>query len=127
MPALALYADHDSLNQAVVAALRAAGVDVTTTVDVGHELLSDDAHLSFASSAGRVLYSANRRDFARLHSVWISQGRHHSGIILRARQDLPIGEQIRGILLLVRTNDFDSMDDRLEYLESWLRRLPAQA
>lgn len=124
MPSFRLYFDHDSLNHAVVDALRVEGLDILTTVEAGHQLLEDREHLEFATVTGRVLYSANRRDFAQLHGDWMAAARPHQGIILRARQDLSIGEQIRGILLLQHTTEFESMTDRLEYMESWLRRFP---
>jgi uncharacterized protein with PIN domain len=100
-----LYADQDSLTRSVVRSLRLSGVDVATSWECGNSTLSDEEQLLFATSQGRVLYTANTRDFARLHRDWWRSGRVHAGIIYRANQDMSIGDQIRGLLELLESVD----------------------
>lgn len=62
---------------------------------------TDADHLKFAADSGRVIVTANRGDFARLHSEWASIGRTHGGIIIRSRQGTPpetIADSILAVL-----------------------------
>ena len=76
----------------------------------------DEEQLAFATSMGRVIYTANRGDFARLHSRWLAEGRHHTGIIVRARQQIGVRWQIRALVLLGQKVMPEQWIDRLEYL-----------
>ena len=79
-------------------ALRARGFDVLTSFEAGMNAQTDDAQLSFAASQGRLLLTANARDFARLHRDWLCQGRPHSGIMLIPQQRYSTGEIVRRLL-----------------------------
>ncbi|MDX2230062.1 MAG: DUF5615 family PIN-like protein [Leptolyngbyaceae cyanobacterium bins.349] len=57
MAMLSLYLDEDSMDKALVNALKARGVDVITAGDAGMMGCSDEAHLDFATSVGRILYT----------------------------------------------------------------------
>jgi hypothetical protein len=89
---LRLYVDHDSSAVAVVRALRERGIDVLTTQEAGLIRVPDGEQLAFATAEQRTLYTANRRDFARIHKQWMREGRTHTGIIVRSRQQVPIGQ-----------------------------------
>jgi hypothetical protein len=69
-----------------VQALRARGVDVITVAEAGMLGCSDEKHLDWALVHNRVLYSFNVRDFYRLHSTLLEQGKSHAGIILASQQ-----------------------------------------
>ena len=58
----------------------------------------DESHLIFASSQGRVLVSANVRDFVLLHREWLELGRPHGGVLLIQQQRYSTGEIVRRIL-----------------------------
>jgi hypothetical protein len=96
--AVPLYFDHDSEDVAVISALRLAGLDVLTSSDVGNERAPDDQQLKYASENGRLIYTANTRDYARLHRDLLARGGSHAGIAARVRQATPIGAQIAGLL-----------------------------
>ncbi len=113
--------DHDSDDPRVITGLRVAGIDVLSSLEVHHERLSDDEQLEFAASVGRVIYTANRGDFARLHRDWMRAGRAHAGIIARARQVLPIGDQVRGLTGICGEVEPDEAANRFVYLDDWLR------
>lgn len=51
------------MSRALVRALQARGMDVTTALDEAMIECSDRAHLEYASQQGRVLYSFNVGDF----------------------------------------------------------------
>lgn len=68
---LRLYMDEDSMDQALVRALRARGVDVLTAQDAGMIEQSDSAHLEFATEERRVLCTFNVGDFWTLHSEYL--------------------------------------------------------
>lgn len=105
--------DHD-----VVRGLRRNDIDLVTVAEVGRRGLSDEEQLIFAVSQGRVLFSCNRGDFARIHARWMRTGRSHRGVILGI-QDTSVGVQIRALTGLAETLDSEAMHDRLEYLSSW--------
>lgn len=104
----------------MVEALRASGVDVLTTQEAGQLRASDESQLAFATSEGRVLYTTNCADFAALHARWMSEGRPHSGLVMRAQQQLPPVAQIKALRRICseRTGTYEGV--LFEYLESWL-------
>ena len=58
-----LYLEEDSMRCALIRALRARGVDVTTALEAGMIGREDREHLDYATARGRVLYSFNVGDF----------------------------------------------------------------
>lgn len=77
-----LYCDEDSMDQALVRALRVRGMDVTTAREENMIEREDEEHLDYATQQGRVLFSFNRGDFYRLHTQYLEQNKPHGGIIL---------------------------------------------
>lgn len=95
---LALYLDEDLCRHQLIGALRSRGFDVLTSFEAGMNGRSDDSQLAFAASHGRLLLSANARDFAQLHRDWVAQGKIHAGIILVPQQRYSPGEIVRRLL-----------------------------
>jgi len=60
---------------AVVIGLRARGVDLLTTVEVGRTGTTDPEQLAFAVLQARTIYTFNVGDFAQLHSEYLQNGR----------------------------------------------------
>ena len=84
----------EHIHPAVTAALRARGIDVLTVQEADLLAMPDKHHLDFASQQGRVLFSFDA-DFTRLHAA-----RHpHAGIVFAPRK-VPIGQQVRSLLLI---------------------------
>ena len=100
-----LYLDEDAMADALVAALRSRDSDVETAEELSHRGWSDEQHLLHASQSTRVLYSFNRRDYLRIHTRWMTEGRHHAGVVLFSRRIYDAGYQLRGLVdgSLVRT------------------------
>jgi len=67
-----------------------------------------------------VVFTANVKDFARLHREWWSQGRTHAGIVGLSDQSLAIGSQVAGLVRLAMELDAPAMRGRLEFLSTWL-------
>ncbi|MEX0784643.1 MAG: DUF5615 family PIN-like protein [Dehalococcoidia bacterium] len=97
----ALYCDHDSSDEALVEQLRLALVDVLTAHEAHNRHLSDPEQLEFAAREGRAVYTANKGDFARLHTEWASAGRQHAGIIIRRNQLADVGSQLRALMTML--------------------------
>lgn len=116
MSSAKLYVDEDAAEQAVVSALRKHGIDVLTVLEAGLQSGSDEDQLRFASSAGRVLYSLNVDDIARLHAEFLARGDGHAGIILIPRQRYSVGEKIRRITRLLATTDADALNNTIHFV-----------
>jgi hypothetical protein len=116
---ICLYLDEDSMDQALVRALQARGVDVTTTLDAGMIGRSDSDHLDYANAQGRTLYTFNVRHFYRLHTSYVDQGKPHAGIIFARQQRYSVGEQARRLLKLVATKSAEEMKNNVEFLQAW--------
>lgn len=114
---LALYFDEDSMDQSLINALRARGVDLTTATEAGLLGRTDREQLEYATAVGRVLYTFNRGDFYRLHGQYLAQGLNHCGIILATQQRYSIGEQLRQLLELITIKTPQQMQNNVEFLK----------
>ena len=117
---IALYLDEDSVRGSLVRGLRAGGIDVVTTAELGRLGADDDDQLRFATSQGRTIYTANLAHFPRLHTEWLRAGRHHAGIIVLPKQRTLIGVQVRALTRLLNAHSPETMRDHLEFLSRWL-------
>lgn len=113
------YIDEDALITALVQALHSRGVDVVTANEIGLDGYPDDQQLEYATSQGRVLYSCNVSDFTALHTIYLTEGLSHAGIILVQQRRYSIGEQMRRLLKLMEAKDADGMRDQMVYLSGW--------
>lgn len=114
---LSLYLDEDSMDQSLLASLRARNVDVITAADVKMLGVSDAQQLDFATSQKRVLFTFNRGDFYFLHTQYLTQGKIHSGIILAHQQRYSIGVQLRQILEVLLTKTAEQMQNNVVFLK----------
>lgn len=110
-----LYLDEDTMDKALVSALRARGVDVLTAHESNMIERKDDEHLVFATAERRVLYSFNVGDYCRLDG----QGRSHAGLVLAQQQRYSVGDQMRRLLRLINTLSAEQMQNRVEFLGAW--------
>ena len=107
------------MDQDLVHALRARGMDVATALEENMVNRKDEEHLDYATRQGRVLFSFNRGDFYRLHTEYLSQSKSHAGIILANQQQYSVGEQTRRILHLAAAKSADDMRNWIEFLSAW--------
>ena len=84
-----LYLDDDSVDHVLVQSLQKAGHDVEIPLDVGLSGDDDPVHFAHAIREGRVILTANHRDFKNLHDlIGDSQG-HHPGIFVVRKDNNP--------------------------------------
>lgn len=95
--------------RSVTEGLRRRGVDVLTVQDVGRPEL-DDEQLAFAMSENRCVFTQDA-DFLCLHAA----GQPHRGIVY-APQQTPVGELIRGLMLVHDILEPDEMAGHVEFL-----------
>src|SRR5436305_42456 len=93
-----LYTD-EHVAKAIVRGLRERGVNVLTVAEAHMLGASDEEHVQRARNEDRVIFTQDD-DFLRLHTAGID----HSGIIY-ARQQTPLGDIIRGIMLIYQVLD----------------------
>jgi hypothetical protein len=117
VPDVKLYLDEDTINRALIKALRSRNVDVLTAREADLVRVADRRHLEHATSLGRAVFTFNARDFARMHTEYLATGRHHAGIIISAQ--LPVGVILRRLLRLLNARSDAEMRDWLEYLSNW--------
>lgn len=79
----------------------------------------DREQLEYATVQGRVLYSFNVADFYHLHTIFLTQGRSHTGIILAQQQHYSVGEQMRRLLKLIASRSAEDMKNQVEFLSAW--------
>lgn len=116
---VSLYIDEDAQDNDLIQALRLRGVDLVRAWDAGMRQREDEDHLILATSQNRVLYSFNVRDYFRLHTEFLSEGRAHAGIVLAKQQQYSVGEQLRRLLRLIATRSAADMTNRVEFLSDW--------
>ena len=116
MSQVGFFTDEDVYGE-VAPQLRAAGFNAISTPEAARLGRDDPSQLEWAASAGLCLVTFNVDDFARLHHLWLVQGRHHCGVIVS--QQRPIGEIIRRLLTLGQARSAEDMKGALEYLSTW--------
>jgi len=104
-----LYTD-EHVSRAVVNGLRQRGVDVLPVAEAGLLGASDEGHLAFARREERVLFTQDD-DFLRLHA----SGTVHAGLVYTPQQT-PVGEAIRGLMLIHELMTPDEMRGHVEYI-----------
>ena len=116
---VSLYLDEDAQDNDLIQALKLRGVSVVNAWSVGMRQREDEEHLVYATTQGHSLYGFNVRDYFRLHTEFLMQGRSHAGIILAKQQHYSAGEQMRRLLKLIATRSAEEMKDRIEFLSNW--------
>lgn len=118
MSLIRLFIDEDSMDQRFVRALKARGVDVITVEELGTTSFTDQDQLILSTQQQRVLYTFNVGDFCQLHSVYMTQGQTHTGIIISS-QEYSVGEQMRRVLKLMATKSAEAMVNQLVFLSAY--------
>ncbi len=108
---ISFYTDEHVAN-AVVHGLWQRGVDVLTVADAGLLGAGDEEHAARARAEGRVLFTQDP-DFLRLHAAGVV----HAGIVY-APQGTPIGDIIRGLMLIYQVLEPDEMTSHVEFLQA---------
>lgn len=100
----------EHVHPAVTAGLQRRGANVLTAQEVGLIDTPDADHLRFAKEQGRVIFTQDS-DFLRLHAA----GFDHAGIVY-VRQNTPVGQIVRGLMLIFRILAPEDMKNHVEFL-----------
>ncbi|MFN7117427.1 MAG: DUF5615 family PIN-like protein [Saprospiraceae bacterium] len=103
------YTD-EHVSKAIVKGLRLRGMDVMTCQEAGMMGATDEAHLAFAESRGRVIFTQDT-DFIKLHSI----GQMHAGIVY-APQGRKIGDIVNDLTLIHQVLTADDMINQIEFI-----------
>jgi uncharacterized protein with PIN domain len=109
MAKLRFYLD-EHVAKAVAKGLRQRGVDVVVPKEIDLLGATDEKHLEFAQTEGRVLFTQDD-DFLRL----AAQGVSHPGIVY-APQHTPLRKLISGLMLICQVLDSEDMQNHIEFL-----------
>ena len=90
--------------------LRLRGIDVSTTHEAGLQDAEDLAHIAYALSEGRVIFTQDD-DFLRHHHAGVI----HTGIVYSKQGSRSIGEIVRYLKLIHDCLDEADMAGQLEY------------
>jgi predicted nuclease of predicted toxin-antitoxin system len=101
----------EHVDPAIADGLRRRGIDVTTTANAGLQGAADLAHVAFANTEQRVLFT-NDYHFLSLHN----QGVDHPGIAYCHQQSRSIGEIIRALELIWEILEPEEMRKRVEFV-----------
>ncbi|MEW4567714.1 DUF5615 family PIN-like protein [Tautonia sp. JC769] len=106
------HLDHD-LNRcnAIANALRAKGIDVTLSRQLGLAGASDDEQREQALRAGRVIVTHD----AHFIGFWRHQVQH-AGIVRCRQGELAVGDVIRGLVLIWETCSSEEMTGSIIFL-----------
>jgi hypothetical protein len=112
-PSIRPYLDHNFDTEIGLAARR-LGFDVVIATEVGHQRLSDEAHLPWATDHRRTVLTYDRDDFPALHYEWLHRGESHAGIIVSvAPPRLPCCEVLARCVNVLNNVTADEMINRL--------------
>ena len=113
MPTLPVILYHldEHIPRAVADGLGRRGIDVSTTVEAGLRSATDEAHIAYARTQGRVMVTCDR-DFL----VLASRGQAHAGIVYYPYGRYPVGEVIRRLVRLWEQHSAEDMVNRVEFL-----------
>ncbi len=107
----------------IAAQLRGKGHDVTAVVEdsalVG---TPDEELLAHATSGGRLLVTANVRDFAAIHASWSSRGRGHAGLIYIVNRVFPSDRSFVGAIVTALDDMIVTGQLPVDGAETYLRR-----
>jgi hypothetical protein len=104
------YYTDEHVSRAVIGGLRQRGVDVLSVPEANRIGVPDHEQLAFALAEGRVLLTYDT-DYLGLHAA----GVNHAGIVY-ANQYTPVGEIIRGLMLIYQVLESAEMVGQVEYL-----------
>lgn len=112
-----LYLDEDAISRALIRALRARGIDVLTAQEAEQIGVTDNEQLEYATTLGRTVFTFNTRDYAVLHTEYLSQQQTHAGIIVS--DQVQVGVILRRLLKLIDAKSAEEMHNWLEFLGNW--------
>ena len=93
----------EDIHKSAAEQLRLRGYNAIHIVEAGRAWKSDEEQLLFADTEERVIITFNVKDYVKLHEIFLSEKKHHSGIILS--KQIPIGEFIKKLAKLLHEEE----------------------
>lgn len=117
----------EMLSGDIAVQLRDKGHDVTAVVaDSALVGTPDEELLVHAAAVGRLLVTANGRDFAAINASWRSRGRSHAGLIYIVNRVFPSDRSFVGAIVTALDDMIAAGQIPADGAEAYLRRrLPA--
>jgi predicted nuclease of predicted toxin-antitoxin system len=103
---------------ALAKALREAGIEASTALELALTGRSDPDLLAAAIAQGYTVLTENVADFARISAEHVTAGHHHSGVLIALSSRFtrrPVG--ISPLVAAITAVASEQLDDRLVYLE----------
>ena len=111
-----VYLDHN-VDPHLARDLDAHGFDAVAAQDVGMGKATDEEHLRYATSGGRVLITHDLKDFPRLAEQWYERREMHAGIVLVGQPPaVPYGALLRRLLALLNRRTADEFINEVIWL-----------
>ena len=120
MNQIRLYIDEDASRKSFVEALRRSNIDVISTPEAHNRGFSDAEQLIWATKNNRIMYTFNVGDFCQLHTIYVTERKHHSGIIVVPRQRYSVGEQLKGLKNLIKSISSEEIKSQLIFLGTYI-------
>ena len=108
----------EHVGRAIAKGLRRRSIDVLTLVEADMLGASDEEHLAFARSQGRVIVTHDD-DFLRL----AAEGIDHAGIVY-APQGRTVGTMVQGLTLIAQVLTPEEMHGHIEFIWRWPSSTP---
>ncbi|VEP18156.1 conserved hypothetical protein [Hyella patelloides LEGE 07179] len=120
MNQIRLYIDEDASRKSFVEALRKLNIDVISTPEANNRGIADTEQLIWARKNNRIIYTFNVGDFCRLHTIYMTERKKHSGIIVVPRQRYSVGEQLKGLQNLIESISSEEIKSQLIFLGTYI-------
>ena len=116
MTPLRVFLDEDSCAHRLAVALRRAGIEVLSSLELDPLEAPDNQQLEFAVAERCLLLTANKAHFAALHTRFAEAGTEHWGIVIRSAQSDSPEALAAALIALVAGRDGDSFKNALLYI-----------
>ncbi|MCG8603589.1 DUF5615 family PIN-like protein [bacterium] len=113
MDKVKLFLDED-VHAALSTILQKRGFDVVHAQHADKKGRPDAELLEYAVQQQRCIMSFNVKDYVQLHNDYVQKGLEHWGIIIS--KQLPIGETLRRVLIILQRYPKESLKNRLLFL-----------
>lgn len=111
MPRTIKFHLDENCDPRIASGLRLHGIDVSTAVQAELLQATDDEHLAYALSAGRVILTQDA-DFLRMAAA----GAQHPGILFYSDQGRSIGQVVRAVHLFWELCEPEELANQVHYL-----------
>lgn len=114
MAKLRIYT-NESVHVEVAEGLKRRGIEAWSARDAGNLGLCDVAQLEYANREKALIFTHDR-DFLRLASDWLQEGKDHFGIIYVHQYKFSIGEYVQRLMDYALILEAEDMQNHIDFL-----------